>query len=134
MPVTFTKLAMTLHSALTSLLCVRSISKDLVPFDVPVTFTIQVHDPMVDADGFLRYAQRLNSLTEAEFYTILAGIIHGQTRILAGGHSVLFFTLKKTLVGICCPLCDIIILHVNSRQCPMKGPSLLGWTASAQKI
>lgn len=95
MPVTFTKLAMTLHSALTSVLCVRSISKDLVPFDVPVTFTIQVHDPMVDADGFLRYAQRLNSLTEAEFYTILAGIIHGQTRILAGGHSVLIFALQR---------------------------------------
>ena len=55
-----------------------------MPFDVPVTFTIQVHDPMVDPDGFLRYAQRLNSLSEAEFYTVLHNIIHGQTRILAG--------------------------------------------------
>ena len=65
-------------------MCVCSISKDLVPFDVPVTFTIQVHDPHTDEAGFLRYAQRINNLTEAEYYTILTGIIHGQTRILAG--------------------------------------------------
>jgi hypothetical protein len=95
MPVTFTEESVTLHLSLTSVLCVCSISKDLVPFDVPVTFTIQVHDPMVDADGFRRYAQRLNSLTEAEFYTILAGIIHGQTRILAGGQSSLLFPLQR---------------------------------------
>ena len=95
MAVTFTKVFTILHLSLISVLCVRSISKDLVPFDVPVTFTIQVHDPMVDADGFRRYAQRLNSLTEAEFYTILAGIIHGQTRILAGGQSFLLFTLQR---------------------------------------
>ena len=95
MPVTFTELSVTLHISLISVLWARSISKDLVPFDVPVTFTIQVHDPMVDADGFRRYAQRLNSLTEAEFYTILAGIIHGQTRILAGGQSFLLIPLQR---------------------------------------
>ncbi|CAL5221082.1 g3209 [Coccomyxa viridis] len=67
----------------------HGISRDLVPFDVPVTFTIQVHDPMVDPDGFLRYAQRLNSLSEAEFYTVLHNIIHGQTRILAGSLDVM---------------------------------------------
>ena len=54
MPVTFTELSVTLHLTLISVLCARSISKDLVPFDVPVTFTIQVHDPTVDADGFRR--------------------------------------------------------------------------------
>ena len=62
----------------------RSISKDLVPFDIPVTFTIAPHDPKTDAEGFLRYASRMNGLTEAEYHTILTGIIHGQTRILAG--------------------------------------------------
>ena len=62
----------------------RSISKDMVPFDIPVTFTITPHDPSNDKVGFLRYAQRMNGLTEAEYHTILTGIIHGQTRILAG--------------------------------------------------
>ena len=74
------------HQADNGCACVCSISKDLVPFDVPVTFTIQVHDPHTDEAGFLRYAQRINNLTEAEYYTILTGIIHGQTRILAGEH------------------------------------------------
>ena len=60
-----------------------------MPFDIPVTFTIAPHDPAVDLPGFLRYAQRMNGLTEAEYHTILTGIIHGQTRILAGGvHAV----------------------------------------------
>ena len=56
-----------------------------VPFDIPVTFTIVPHDPLTDRDGFLRYAMRMNGLSEAEFHTILTGVIHGQTRILAGG-------------------------------------------------
>ena len=55
-----------------------------VPFDIPVTFTIVPHDPLTDPDGFLRYAMRMNGLSEAEFHTILTGVIHGQTRILAG--------------------------------------------------
>ena len=40
-------------------------------------------------DGFKRYAQRMNGLTEAEFHTILTGVIHGQTRILAGKLNVM---------------------------------------------
>jgi hypothetical protein len=55
-----------------------SISKDMVPFDIPVTFTIAPHDPNTDADGFLRYAQRMNGLSEAEYHTILTGVIHAR--------------------------------------------------------
>lgn len=55
-----------------------------MPFDIPVTFTIVPHDPLTDKEGFLRYAMRMNGLSEAEFHTILTGVIHGQTRILAG--------------------------------------------------
>ena len=67
----------------------HSISKDLVPFSLPTTFTIAPHDPETDMDGFKRYAQRMNGLTEAEFHTILTGVIHGQTRILAGKLNVM---------------------------------------------
>ncbi|BDA45928.1 Flotillin-like protein 2 [Coccomyxa sp. Obi] len=67
----------------------KVISKDMVPFDIPVTFTIQPHDPETDLEGFKRYASRMNGLNEGEFYTILTGVIHGQTRILAGTLTVL---------------------------------------------
>ncbi|CAL8462079.1 g1610 [Coccomyxa elongata] len=67
----------------------RSILKDIVPFDIPVTFTIQPHDPETDMAGFKRYASRMNGLNEGEFYTILTGVIHGQMRILAGTLTVL---------------------------------------------
>ena len=77
----------------------RSISKDMVPFDIPVTFTITPHDPTNDKVGFLRYAQRMNGLTEAEYHTILTGIIHGQTRILAGEKVLLFADVHSPMPG-----------------------------------
>ena len=45
----------------------------MVPFDIPVTFTIAPHDPDIDEEGFKRYASRMNGLSEGEFYTILTG-------------------------------------------------------------
>ena len=74
-----------------------------MPFDIPVTFTIAPHDPNTDAEGFLRYASRMNGLTEAEFHTILTGVIHGQTRILAGTAASLFFAKASLPALHACP-------------------------------
>lgn len=65
------------------------ISKDLVPFDLPVVFTIGPFDPNVDVDKFLAYASKMSSMTSAELHDVVLGCIHGQTRLYAAGLTVL---------------------------------------------
>lgn len=65
------------------------ISKDLVPFTLPVVFTIGPFDPAVDVDSFRRYASKMSAMTEKELHEVVLGIIHGQTRLYAAGLTVI---------------------------------------------
>lgn len=65
------------------------ISKDLVPFDLPVVFTIGPYDPTVDMDSFRRYASKMSAMTAEELQDVVLGCIHGQTRLYAAGLTVL---------------------------------------------
>jgi flotillin len=65
------------------------ISKDLVPFDLPVVFTIGPYDPNVDVDKFLSYASKMSSMSSSELHDVVLGCIHGQTRLYAAGLTVL---------------------------------------------
>ena len=64
-------------------------SKDLVPFLLPVVFTIGPCDPKDDVDGFHKYATKLSAMTVAEQHEIVLGIVHGQTRLYAAGLTVM---------------------------------------------
>lgn len=65
------------------------ISKDLVPFTLPVVFTIGPFDPAVDEDSFRRYASKMSAMSETELHDVVLGIIHGQTRLYAAGLTVI---------------------------------------------
>lgn len=61
----------------------NNMSKELVPFKLPMVFTIGPVDPQVDMDGFLRYARKMSGLTSEEVTEIINGVVHGETRILS---------------------------------------------------
>ena len=65
------------------------ISRDLVPFDLPVVFTIGPYDPLMDMQGFLRYASKMSAMTGRELQEVVLGVIHGQVRVYAAGLTVM---------------------------------------------
>lgn len=65
------------------------ISRDLVPFDLPVVFTIGPYDPIMDMNGFLRYASKMSAMTGGELQEVVLGVIHGQVRVYAAGLTVM---------------------------------------------
>ncbi len=65
------------------------ISRDLVPFDLPVVFTIGPYDPLLDMEGFLRYASKMSAMTGRELQEVVLGVIHGQVRVYAAGLTVM---------------------------------------------
>lgn len=61
----------------------NNMSKELVPFKLPMVFTIGPIDPGVDMEGFLRYARKMSGLTEQQIKEIISGVVHGETRVLS---------------------------------------------------
>jgi hypothetical protein len=53
------------------------ISKDLVPFDLPVVFTIGPYDPSQDMERFLLYASKMSAMSSQELHDVVLGCIHG---------------------------------------------------------
>ena len=63
----------------------EAVTSDLIPFSLPMVFTIGPHDPVTDADAFNRYATKMSAMTVNEMHEIVLGIVHGQTRLCAAG-------------------------------------------------
>lgn len=61
----------------------NNMSKELVPFKLPMVFTIGPIDPNKDMEGFLRYARRISGLSSEDVTKIISGVIHGETRVLS---------------------------------------------------
>lgn len=57
-----------------------NMSKELVPFKLPLTFTVSPRHPEKDMDGFVRYASRLGDMNNEEVQHIIGGIVNGETR------------------------------------------------------
>jgi flotillin len=57
-----------------------NMSKELVPFKLPLTFTVSPRHPEIDLPGFIKYATRLGDMDHEGVKTIIAGIVHGETR------------------------------------------------------
>lgn len=53
------------------------LSKQYLPFDMPVTYTVRPKDPVTDLVGFKRYAENMNSLSDEDFQRTILGVIHG---------------------------------------------------------
>lgn len=61
----------------------HNMSKEKVPFNLPVVFTIGPVDPNSDMDLFKNYARKMMNISKQELDSTIQGIIHGQTRILS---------------------------------------------------
>jgi flotillin len=58
-------------------------SKELVPFSLPMVFTVAPINPNVDINRFLTYARKLGGLSLEKVVEIIGGIVHGETRVLS---------------------------------------------------
>lgn len=58
-------------------------SREKVPFNLPVVFTIAPTSPDVDMEFFKSYARKMTNITEEEMETTIKSVIHGETRILS---------------------------------------------------
>ncbi|OQS03114.1 hypothetical protein THRCLA_04576 [Thraustotheca clavata] len=59
------------------------LSKQYLPFEMPVAYTVAPANPKTDLEGFQRYVERMKELSSTEFEETLLGIIHGETRVQA---------------------------------------------------
>ncbi|KDO21641.1 hypothetical protein SPRG_12882 [Saprolegnia parasitica CBS 223.65] len=59
------------------------LSKQYLPFEMPVAYTVAPANPIEDPSGFKRYVERMQQLPPDEFEETLLGIIHGETRVQA---------------------------------------------------
>ncbi len=65
-------------------------SKEKVPFSLPVTFTVMPHDPE-DSNSielFKNYARTMTNCDEKEMINTIKSVIHGETRILTASLTV----------------------------------------------
>ena len=63
-------------------------SKEMVPFELPITFTVSPKHPEIDRDGFVRYVTRLGDMTHDDIKNIISGIVNGETRGFVGGMTI----------------------------------------------
>lgn len=66
----------------------NNMSKEYVPFKLPLTFTVGPRHPEKDLEGFINYATRLGDLDHDGVKNILAGIVHGEVRKFIGGMTI----------------------------------------------
>lgn len=64
------------------------LSKQYLPFDMPVTYTLKPVDPQDDMEGFHRYCRQMADMNEEEFSHTVLGVIHGETRVLAANMDI----------------------------------------------
>lgn len=66
----------------------KNMSKELVPFELPLTFTISPKHPEKDLQGFINYATMMGDLDHEGIKNIIAGIVNGETRGFVGGMTI----------------------------------------------
>lgn len=66
----------------------NNMSKEFVPFSLPLIFTVSPIHPEEDANGFIRYATRLGNLDHEAVKNIIGGIVHGETRGFVGSMTI----------------------------------------------
>ncbi|BCS83397.1 spfh domain-containing protein [Cotonvirus japonicus] len=71
-----------------------NMSKEMVPFELPLTFTVSPKHPEIDVDGFIKYVTRLGDMSEGEIKNIIGGIVNGETRSYVGT-----MTIKEIFSG-----------------------------------
>lgn len=67
---------------------VHSMSSEMVPFQLPMVFTIGPVDPAVNMKQFEVYCQRLSTLSREEIKQIVEGIIQGEVRVLSASMTI----------------------------------------------
>ena len=66
----------------------ENMSKELVPFSLPLTFTISPVHPEKNLSGFISYATRFGDMDNNCVKNIIAGIVHGETRAFVGSLTI----------------------------------------------
>ena len=75
----------------------HNMSHEKVEFKLPVTFTVGPIHYNNDEDGFKKYANYINGMSDNEFYDTLLGMVEGEMRILTASMTVdeMFSNKKK---------------------------------------
>ncbi|GAQ92516.1 hypothetical protein KFL_010370020 [Klebsormidium nitens] len=66
----------------------NNMSSEMVPFRLPVSFTIGPKDPREDLEGFKTYATKLGDLPPEKVEATIGGVIHGETRVFSAGLTI----------------------------------------------
>ena len=66
----------------------KNMSKELVPFSLPLTFTIGPMHPEKNLTGFINFATRLGDMDHEGVKNIIGGIVNGETRGFVGGMTI----------------------------------------------
>lgn len=74
------KISMHPRSYRFSLAC---LSKQYLPFDMPVNYTVRPKNPEIDLEGFKLYAENMEPLSEHAYEQTILAAIHGETRVQA---------------------------------------------------
>jgi flotillin len=63
-------------------------SREKVPFNLPVVFTVSPYDPNENVDLFKNYARTMTNADDENMSNTIKGVIHGESRVLAADLSV----------------------------------------------
>lgn len=66
----------------------HNMSKELIPFELPLTFTIRPAHPENDKEGFIRYATTMSDMSHNTVRDTIEGIVNGETRAFVGSMTV----------------------------------------------
>lgn len=66
----------------------NNMSREMVPFELPIIFTVSPVHPDKDMEGFVRYATCVGDMTADEYYKLIAGIVNGETRGFVGSMTI----------------------------------------------
>ena len=66
----------------------NNMSKEMVPFKLPIIFTVSPQDPQMNKEGFIKYATRLGDMDSDGIKNIIGGIVNGETRGFVGGMTI----------------------------------------------
>ncbi len=63
-------------------------SKEKVPFNLPVVFTVSPHNPIENLEYFKNYTKTMTNIEDSEIFDTIKSVIHGETRILSADLNV----------------------------------------------